>query len=164
MATKKRGLGRGLDALLGGASVSAMQEEAAKVDTRELQQLPLELVQRGKYQPVATWIRRRWKNWRSRSAITASCNPSSCARSRAAATRSSPASDAGAPASRPAWNVPALVREVPDEAAIAMALIENISARISTRSKKRWPCSGCSRNSSSLNSRWPMPWASRGSR
>jgi len=51
MATKKRGLGRGLDALLGGASVTAMQDEAAKVDTRELQHLPLELIQRGKYQP-----------------------------------------------------------------------------------------------------------------
>ena len=36
MAVKKRGLGRGLDALLGGSSVSALQEEAAQVDSREL--------------------------------------------------------------------------------------------------------------------------------
>lgn len=51
MATKKRGLGRGLDALLGGANVSAIQEQAVHADTRELQQLPLDLIQRGKYQP-----------------------------------------------------------------------------------------------------------------
>uniref|UniRef100_UPI000F0519E6 ParB N-terminal domain-containing protein n=1 Tax=Pseudomonas viridiflava TaxID=33069 RepID=UPI000F0519E6 len=51
MASKKRGLGRGLDALLGGTSVNALQEEAAHVDTRELQYVPLDLIQRGKYQP-----------------------------------------------------------------------------------------------------------------
>ncbi len=51
MATKKRGLGRGLDALLGGASVTTLQEQAVKADSRELQHLPLELIQRGKYQP-----------------------------------------------------------------------------------------------------------------
>ncbi len=51
MATKKRGLGRGLDALLGGANVSVMQEQAVQADARELQHLPLDLIQRGKYQP-----------------------------------------------------------------------------------------------------------------
>ena len=43
------------------------------------------------------------------------------------ATRSSPASAASAPRSWPAWtSVPVLVKDVPDEAAAAMALIENI--------------------------------------
>jgi ParB family chromosome partitioning protein len=51
MAVKKRGLGRGLDALLGSTSVNALQEEAAQVDSRELQYVPLDLIQRGKYQP-----------------------------------------------------------------------------------------------------------------
>mgnify|MGYP007076025563 CR=1 FL=1 len=51
MAIKKKGLGRGLDALLGGASATALQEEAATADQRELQHLPLDLIQRGKYQP-----------------------------------------------------------------------------------------------------------------
>lgn len=51
MAVKKRGLGRGLDALLGGSSVSALKDEAAQVDSRELQYVPLDLIQRGKYQP-----------------------------------------------------------------------------------------------------------------
>ncbi len=51
MAVKKRGLGRGLDALLSGPTVSALEEQAAQADTRELQHLPLDLLQRGKYQP-----------------------------------------------------------------------------------------------------------------
>ena len=51
MAVKKRGLGRGLDALLSGPSVSALEEQAVKIDQKELQHLPVELVQRGKYQP-----------------------------------------------------------------------------------------------------------------
>ena len=51
MAVKKRGLGRGLDALLSGPTVSALEEQAVKVDKKELQYLPLDLIQRGKYQP-----------------------------------------------------------------------------------------------------------------
>ncbi|MFI3138535.1 MAG: ParB/RepB/Spo0J family partition protein [Methylococcaceae bacterium] len=43
MVLKKRGLGRGLDALLGEASAQAV--------TNQLQHLPIEFLQRGKYQP-----------------------------------------------------------------------------------------------------------------
>ena len=43
MAVQKRGLGRGLDALLGDVS--------AKEDKQQLQTLPIEYMQRGKYQP-----------------------------------------------------------------------------------------------------------------
>lgn len=43
MALQKRGLGRGLDALLGDVSV--------KEDKQQLQTLPIEYMQRGKYQP-----------------------------------------------------------------------------------------------------------------
>src|SRR3546814_15087426 len=50
-AFKKRGLGRGLDALLSGPTVSSLEEQAVQVDQRELQHLPLDLIQRGKYQP-----------------------------------------------------------------------------------------------------------------
>src|SRR3989344_4956325 len=127
MATKKRGLGRGLDALLGGASVSAMQEEAAKVDTRELQQLPLELVQRGKYQP------RRDMDPQALEELAQSIRnhgvmqpfvvrPVEGGRYEiiAGERRWRASQQAGLE------RVPALVREVQDEAAIAMALIENI--------------------------------------
>jgi ParB family transcriptional regulator, chromosome partitioning protein len=127
MATKKRGLGRGLDALLGGASVSAMQEEAAKVDTRELQHLPLELIQRGKYQPrrdmdpqALEELAQSIKNHGVMQPIVV--RPLSGGRYEiiAGERRWRASQQAGLD------KVPALVREVPDEAAIAMALIENI--------------------------------------
>lgn len=127
MATKKRGLGRGLDALLGGASVSAMQEEAAKVDTRELQHLPLDLIQRGKYQPrrdmdpqALEELAQSIKNYGVMQPIVV--RPVSGGRFEiiAGERRWRASQQAGLE------KVPALVREVPDEAAIAMALIENI--------------------------------------
>ncbi|MCQ4230351.1 ParB/RepB/Spo0J family partition protein [Pseudomonas stutzeri] len=127
MATKKRGLGRGLDALLGGASVSAMQEEAAKVDTRELQHLPLDLIQRGKYQPrrdmdpqALEELAQSIKNHGVMQPIVV--RPISGGRFEiiAGERRWRASQQAGLE------SVPALVREVPDEAAIAMALIENI--------------------------------------
>ncbi len=127
MATKKRGLGRGLDALLGGASVSAMQEEAAKVDTRELQQLPLELVQRGKYQP------RRDMDPQALEELAQSIRKHGVmqpivVRPVEGGRYEIIAGERRWRASQQAGleRVPALVREVPDEAAIAMALIENI--------------------------------------
>jgi len=45
MASKKRGLGRGLDALLGDVTPVAEQK------TQNQQTLPIEFLQRGKYQP-----------------------------------------------------------------------------------------------------------------
>ncbi len=60
MTTRKRGLGRGLDALLGASSSSGagpLQEvptsgvTAATAEDHGLRQLPVDLVQRGKYQP-----------------------------------------------------------------------------------------------------------------
>ena len=51
MVLKKRGLGRGLDALLSGSSASALQQEASSKESSELQNLPVDLIQRGKYQP-----------------------------------------------------------------------------------------------------------------
>ncbi len=127
MATKKRGLGRGLDALLGGASVSAMQEEAAKVDTRELQQLPLELVQRGKYQPrrdmdpqALEELAQSIRNHGVMQPIVVRPVEGGRYEIIAGERRWRASQQAGLE------KVPALVREVPDEAAIAMALIENI--------------------------------------
>ena len=127
MATKKRGLGRGLDALLGGASVSAMQEEAAKVDTRELQQLPLELVQRGKYQPrrdmdpqALEELAQSIRNHGVMQPIVVRPVEGGRYEIIAGERRWRASQQAGLE------RVPALVREVPDEAAIAMALIETI--------------------------------------
>ena len=67
MAVKKRGLGRGLDALLSGPTVSSLEEQAVQADQRELQHLPLDLISAASTSRVGTWTRKRWKNWRSRS-------------------------------------------------------------------------------------------------
>ena len=56
-----------------------------------------------------------------------SAQPGDRARANRSATRSSPANAAGAPRNWRAWpRFPAVIRDVPDEAAVAMALIENI--------------------------------------
>ena len=127
MAIKKKGLGRGLDALLGGASVTAMQEEAAQAEQRELQYLPLDLIQRGKYQP------RRDMDPEALEELAQSIQAQGVMQPIvvrpigdnryeiiAGERRWRASQQAGLE------KIPAMVREVPDEAAIAMALIENI--------------------------------------
>ncbi|KJH79822.1 ParB/RepB/Spo0J family partition protein [Stutzerimonas stutzeri] len=127
MATKKRGLGRGLDALLGGANVTAMQEGAVQVDERELQQLPLDIIQRGKYQP------RRDIDPVTLDELTHSIRSQGVmqpivVRSIGSGRYEIIAGERRWRASQQAGleKIPALVRDVSDEAAIAMALIENI--------------------------------------
>ncbi|MEW8049161.1 MAG: ParB/RepB/Spo0J family partition protein, partial [Candidatus Thiodiazotropha sp.] len=51
MATKKRGLGRGLDALLGGVQAEAESKQTTSSKRENLQRLPVDLIQRGRYQP-----------------------------------------------------------------------------------------------------------------
>ena len=127
MAVKKRGLGRGLDALLGGTSVSALQEQAVKVDRQELQQLPLDLLQRGKYQP------RRDMNPQALEELSQSIRRQGLMQP--IVVRPIDGERYEIIAGERRWRasqlaglerIPALVREVSDEAAIAMALIENI--------------------------------------
>ncbi|MCP5010509.1 MAG: ParB N-terminal domain-containing protein, partial [Aestuariibacter sp.] len=52
MSAKRRGLGRGLDALLATSqSTSRQDEEAGNAQKSELRKLPIEFLQPGKYQP-----------------------------------------------------------------------------------------------------------------
>lgn len=127
MAAKKRGLGRGLDALLGGTSVNALQEEAAQVDSRELQYVPLDLIQRGKYQP------RRDMDQTALEELAASIRAQGVMQPIVLRPIGDGRFEIVAGERR--WRasqlagqekIPAMVRELPDEAAIAMALIENI--------------------------------------
>lgn len=53
MAVKKRGLGRGLDALLGGAPAAATAD--ASPESGELRQIPLQQIRPGQYQPRRHW-------------------------------------------------------------------------------------------------------------
>lgn len=127
MATKKRGLGRGLDALLGGANVATTQAQTVQVDERELQQLPIDVIQRGKYQPrrdidpvtldeLANSIRSQGLM----QPIVVRAIGSGRYEIIAGERRWRASQQAGLE------KIPALVRDVSDEAAIAMALIENI--------------------------------------
>lgn len=127
MATKKRGLGRGLDALLGGASVTALQETAVQIDERELQQLPLDVIQRGKYQPRRD-IDPVTLEELANSIRTQGVMQPIVVRSIGSGRYEIIAGERRWRASQQAGldRIPAMVREVSDEAAIAMALIENI--------------------------------------
>ncbi|MGJ0516135.1 MAG: ParB/RepB/Spo0J family partition protein [Methylomicrobium sp.] len=51
MSVKKRGLSRGLDALLGDVSITKSEAKPSSSPSHALQTLPIEFLQRGKYQP-----------------------------------------------------------------------------------------------------------------
>jgi ParB family transcriptional regulator, chromosome partitioning protein len=129
MSVRKKGLGRGLDALLGAGNASQPAGNAA-VDSQEqhvLKQLPVDLIQRGKYQP------RRDIDPESLQELAESIRAQGIMQPIVVR----PISDrkyeiiAGERRWRAAQiagldQVPAVIRDVSDEAAIAMALIENI--------------------------------------
>jgi len=129
MAGKKARMGRGLDALLSSASQASSRDEApapAESDG-ELREIPVDLIQRGKYQP------RRDIEPESLQELADSIK----AQGLMQPIVIRPISDkryeiiAGERRWRAAQlaglgGIPALVRDVSDEAAIAMALIENI--------------------------------------
>ena len=124
MVVKKRGLGRGLEALLSG-SAAAVAEEPSGTDMREI---PVDLLQPGKYQPrsdmhpesleeLANSIRAQGV---VQPIVVRSINSDGQYEIIAGERRWRAAQMAGL------HEIPAVVRNVPDEAAIAMALIENI--------------------------------------
>ena len=96
--------------------------------------LPLDLLQRGKYQPrvdMRTGDLERTRRLDQVAGLGAA-HPGAPAAAAAipanrSATKSSPASAAGARRKWPGLaEIPAVIRDVPDEAAVAMSLIENI--------------------------------------
>ena len=134
MSVKKRGLGRGLDALLGAAAARPALPASAGVtdampagEDRTLRQLPVDLIQRGKYQP------RNDIDPESLQELADSIKAQGVMQPIVVR----PISDhryeiiAGERRWRAAQlagldEIPALVRDVADKAAIAMSLIENI--------------------------------------
>jgi ParB family chromosome partitioning protein len=129
MMAKKRGLGRGLDALLGGGSVASESPVgvAPAADTEALQVLPVDKLQRGIYQPRRdmdqTALEELANSIKAQGVIQPIVvRPVDMGRYEiiAGERRWRAAQLAGL------TEVPASIREVPDEAAIAMALIENI--------------------------------------
>ena len=127
MAVKKRGLGRGLDALLSSATANTLQEQAVQAPASELQHLRLERVQRGKYQPRGDMdqasleeLAQSIKAQGVMQPIVVRLIAKNSYEIIAGERRWRAAQLAGLEV------IPALVRDVTDEAAIAMALIENI--------------------------------------
>ena len=123
-APKKRGLGRGLDALLGGGDAgtpSVIEQEG------ELRSLPIQQIQPGKYQP-----RRHW-NDEALDELAASIKAQGLIQPVVvrAIGKNSYELIAGERRWRAAQRaqlseIPALVKDVPEVAVPAMALIENI--------------------------------------
>jgi ParB family transcriptional regulator, chromosome partitioning protein len=120
----KRGLGRGLDALLGGATATAV---AAAAEGGELRRLPLDLIEPGRLQPREAFepeaLEDLARSIRARGVVQpVVVRPLAAGRYEliAGERRWRAAQLAGL------GELPALVREVGDEAALAIALIENI--------------------------------------
>ena len=127
MAVKKRGLGRGLDALLSGPTVTSLEEQAVQADERELQHLPLDLIQRGKYQPRRDMDPQALEELSNSIKAQGVMQPI-VVRPIGGGRFEIIAGERRWRASQQAGKetIPAMVRDVPDETAIAMALIENI--------------------------------------
>jgi len=123
-AKKKRGLGRGLDALLGG-SAAAMAE--ATTDT-ELRDLAVDLLQPGKYQPRTDMHPESLEELASSIRVQGVVQPIVVRELAEGGRYEIIAGERRWRAAQIAGlhEIPSLIRVVPDEAAIAMALIENI--------------------------------------
>lgn len=124
MAVKKRGLGRGLDALLDSAKTEL--NPAAKEDNTQ-KQMPIEFLQRGKYQPRRDMSQDALQELANSIKSQGIIQPivvrqlSNNKYEIIAGERRWRASQLAGLA-----EVPVIVKNVSDEAAIAMALIENI--------------------------------------
>lgn len=134
MSAKKRSLGRGLDALMAassavedGASETSTAGESVAASDKHLKELAVDLIQRGKYQP------RRDMDPESLQELANSIKAQGVMQPIVVRPISDRKYEIIAGERR--WratqmagldSIPVIVRDVPDEAAIAMSLIENI--------------------------------------
>jgi len=126
MATKKRGLGRNLGGLISSNAINAVV--GASSQDGELRNLPVDVIQRGRYQP------RKDMHPESLEDLASSIRAQGVVQPIVVRKLSTPgryeiiAGERRWRASQLAGlhEIPAVVRDVPDEAALVMALIENI--------------------------------------
>lgn len=129
--SKKRGLGRGLSALLSGGSKAEVQEEAVNelrsVRGEELREMPIEYLERGKYQPRHAFNQEQLEELANSIKAKGVLQPI-VARSLADKRYEIVAGERRWRAAQLAGltEIPVLVREIADEAAMEIALIENI--------------------------------------
>ena len=131
MTVKKRGLGKGLDALLSSRNdISEISESAAEqVKDGALKHVPLEFIQRGKYQPRSDMSPEALEELCASIKVQGVMQPIVIRPVESAEERYEIiAGERRWRASQLAGldTIPAVVRIVSDEDAIAMALIENI--------------------------------------
>ena len=126
-AKKKRGLGRGLDALLGGDSGPQEAPAETPVAVEGLSQLPLDLIQRGRFQPRRDFNPESLQELADSIATQGVVQPivvrpvdGERYEIIAGERRWRAAQQAGLS------EIPVVVRDVPDKTAMAMGLIENI--------------------------------------
>src|SRR5512147_979458 len=135
MASKRPSLGRGLEALLGKPSTTAEQESAApaqRVD-EELAHIPVDLLHRGRYQPRLDMrpesLQELADSIRAQGVVQPIVvRPVGLPASGQSQRYEIIAGERRWRASQLAGlaDIPAIIRHIPDEAAIAVALIENI--------------------------------------
>lgn len=125
MSSKKRGLGRGLDALLATSHASAPQPH--EKDNAELQKIPVEYLQPGKYQPRKDMSPDALEELASSIRSQGVIQP--------IVVRKVAEHIFEIIAGERRWRaaqlaqldvIPCIIKDVPDEAAVAIALIENI--------------------------------------
>jgi ParB family chromosome partitioning protein len=129
MTAKKKRLGRGLDALLSKPASKPAAAEAGGQDV--LRQIPVELLQRGQYQPRIDMRQDSLEDLANSIRAQGVVQPIVARRLRKTGDVQRYEIVAGERRWRAAQlaglaEIPAVIREVPDESAIAMALIENI--------------------------------------
>lgn len=127
MTTRKRKLNRGLDALLGSELTPPSGERNVATGDSELKQLPVEFLQRGQYQPRRNFDQEALQELADSIRAQGVMQP--------IVVRQLGNQRYEIIAGERRWracqlagqaDIPALVRDISDEAAIAMALIENI--------------------------------------
>lgn len=129
MSVKKRGLGRGLDALLTTKPVSDQQNDAnlSSAQQSELQKLPIEWLKPGKYQPRKDMSQEALEDLASSIRSQGVIQP--------IVVRQIGEQSYEIIAGERRWRasqlaqldvIPCIIKDVPDEAAVAIALIENI--------------------------------------
>ncbi|MCP3671996.1 MAG: ParB/RepB/Spo0J family partition protein [Gammaproteobacteria bacterium] len=129
MAAKKRGLGRGLDALLGGASIAEdNRDKGGNKPIHEVTTLPVDVIERGRYQPRRDFNPESLQELADSIAAQGVVQPIVVRPIEqqghyeiiAGERRWRAAQQAGL------GEIPVVVRDVPDQTAMAMGLIENI--------------------------------------
>jgi len=127
MSKKTRGLGRGLDALLGSTRVTTASTDSGNLENGDLKDLPVDIIQRGKYQPRVDMNQQALEELADSIKAQGVVQP--------IVVRPIGEGRYEIIAGERRWratqlasldSIPAIVRDVPDEAAVAMALIENI--------------------------------------